>query len=81
MQGAIQMLRDEMHAAKESFDKMLAARPSLTRDERLAEWKRLLIELKPLSERLARAEARAEKQRERRIKALYDYGYGAVVQT
>lgn len=77
MPSVIQMLREEMHAAKEAFDKMLAARPSMTREERLAEWKRLLIELKPVSERLARAEAHAEKLAQRSVKAIRDYGYGA----
>ncbi len=79
MASVIQMLRDEMHAAKESFDRMLAQRPSMTRAERLTEWERLLVELKPASERLARAEHHAEVLAKRKIKEIRDYGYGTAV--
>lgn len=70
----IETLRDELHRHKEAFDRKLVAQPLLSREQRLAKWNLFLDEVRPLAEKLTRAEHHAEVLAARKLKNIRDYG-------
>lgn len=55
----IEELREELHQRKLAFDRKLAAMRLLPRedhDRRLVQWELFLVEVKPLADKLAKAE-------------------------
>lgn len=70
-------LRGELLRQKEAFDRAVFD-TGLTRAERLARWQAFLTEVKPLSERITRAE-RFEDRERRRITHWQPTGTAAMI--
>lgn len=74
----IETLREELHRAKENFDRRIFAQFVDNKAQRLVEWNNFLDEVRPIAEKLARAEKHAEVLAKRKLKTIHDYGGVAV---
>lgn len=70
---SIESLREELHQRKVNFDRQLAGQKLLDRAQRLAQWEKFLVEVRPLAVQLDLAELRAIDYMPKKIKAIQHY--------